>query len=80
MGVLALISIRLGTLLAAIGQCSSRQALALLTQMADVARVMPWTDDDASFPKLGTRDDLEHFARSFNGLLVRLQEALERSK
>ena len=46
--------------------------------MAESARTMPF--DDCRLPSPGTRDELEDFARSFNGLLDRLHLALERQK
>jgi signal transduction histidine kinase len=46
--------------------------------MAESARTMPF--DDCRLPSPGTRDELEDFARSFNGLLDRLHVALERQK
>ena len=41
--------------------------------MAESARTMPF--DDGRLPSPGTRDELEDFARSFNGLLDRLHVA-----
>ncbi len=78
--VLPLISIGLWTLSAVIGQRFGRRALAPLSRMAEAARSMPWTDGDTRLPSPGTRDELEDFAGSFNGLLDRLHEALERQK
>ena len=78
--VLPMISIGLWTLSAVIGRRFGRRSLAPLTRMADAARAMPWTDGDARLPSPGTRDELEDFAGSFNGLLDRLHEALERQK
>ena len=78
--VLPLISIGLWTLSAVIGQRFGRRSLAPLSRMAEAARAMPWTDGDARLPSPRTRDELEDFAGSFNGLLDRLHEALERQK
>ena len=41
---------------------------------------MPWTDAQARLPNPGTRDELEDFTGTFNGLLDRLHKALERQK
>ena len=46
--------------------------------MAESARTMPF--DDGRLPSPGTRDELEDFAGSFNGLLDRLHVALERQR
>jgi signal transduction histidine kinase len=46
--------------------------------MAQSARAMPF--DDCRLPSPGTRDELEEFATSFNGLLDRLHVALERQR
>jgi signal transduction histidine kinase len=46
--------------------------------MAQSARDMPF--DDGRLPSPGTHDELEEFARSFNGLLDRLHVALERQR
>jgi signal transduction histidine kinase len=75
---LPLISLGLWVLAAAIGQYFGRRALAPLTRMAESARTMPF--DDGRLPSPGTRDELEDFARSFNGLLDRLHVALERQR
>jgi signal transduction histidine kinase len=76
--ILPLISISLWALAAAIGRHFGRRALAPLTRMAESARTMPF--DDCRLPSPGTRDELEDFARSFNGLLDRLHVALERQR
>jgi signal transduction histidine kinase len=46
--------------------------------MAEAARSMPF--DDCRLPIPGTRDELDEFATSFNGLLDRLHVALERQR
>jgi signal transduction histidine kinase len=74
--VLPLIALGLWALAAAVGRHFARRALAPLTLMAESARTMPF--DDGRLPSPGTRDELEDFARSFNGLLDRLHVALER--
>jgi signal transduction histidine kinase len=76
--ILPLISLGLWTLATAIGRHFGRRALAPLTLMAESARAMPF--DDGRLPSPGTRDELEDFARSFNGLLDRLHVALERQR
>ena len=76
--ILPLISLGLWALAAAIGRHFGRRALAPLTLMAESARAMPF--DDCRLPSPGTRDELEDFARSFNGLLDRLHVALERQR
>ncbi len=76
--ILPLISLGLWALAAAIGRHFARRALAPLVLMADSARAMPF--DDGRLPSPGTRDELEDFARSFNGLLDRLHVALERQR
>ncbi len=78
--VLPLVSLGLWGLAALIGRRFGRRALAPLARMAEAARAMPWTEKDARLPSPGTRDELEYFAASFNGLLDRLHEALERQK
>jgi signal transduction histidine kinase len=75
---LPLISLGLWTLAAVIGRHFARRALAPLTAMSESARTMPF--DDGRLPSPGTRDELEDFARSFNGLLDRLHVALERQR
>ncbi len=77
---LPLISIGLWTLAAVVGQRFGRRALTPLSHMAEAARTMLWMDGNARLPSPGTRDELEDFASSFNGLLDRLHEALERQK
>jgi signal transduction histidine kinase len=76
--VLPLTSLALWTLAAAIGHFFGRRALGPLARMADTARTMPF--DDCRLPSPGTRDELEDFARSFNGLLDRLHVALEQQR
>ena len=76
--ILPLLSLGLWALAAGIGRHFGRRALAPLTLMAESARTMPF--DDCRLPSPGTRDELEDFARSFNGLLDRLHVALERQR
>lgn len=75
---LPLLSLGLWSLAAAIGRYFGRRALAPLALMAESARTMPF--DDGRLPSPGTRDELEAFAGSFNGLLDRLHVALERQR
>ncbi len=75
---LPLISLGLWTLAAVIGRHFGRRALAPLSVMALSARTMPF--DDGRLPSPGTRDELDDFAGSFNGLLERLHVALERQR
>jgi signal transduction histidine kinase len=76
--ILPLISLGLWALAAAIGRHFGRRALSPLINMAESARTMPF--DDCRLPSPGTRDELEDFARSFNGLLDRLHVALARQR
>jgi signal transduction histidine kinase len=76
--ILPVISLGLWVLAAAVGRHFGRRALAPLTRMAESARTMPF--DDCRLTSPGTRDELEDFARSFNGLLDRLHIALERQR
>ncbi len=76
--MLPLLSLVLWALAAVIGRYFGRRALAPLTLMAESARTMPF--DDCRLPSPGTRDELEDFASSFNGLLDRLNVALERQQ
>jgi signal transduction histidine kinase len=76
--ILPLISVGLWVLTAVIGSYFGRRALAPLTLMAASARTMPFDGDRLPSPR--TRDELEDFARSFNGLLDRLHVALERQR
>ena len=75
---LPLISLGLWALAAAIGRHFARRALAPLALLAESARALDC--DDGRLPAPGTRDELEDFARSFNGLLDRLHVALRRQR
>ncbi len=75
---LPLISLGLWLLAAIIGRFFGRRALAPIARMAESAREMPF--DDCRLPSPGTRDELDEFASSFNGLLDRLHVALERQR
>lgn len=76
--ILPLISLGVWILAALIGRHFAQRALAPLNSMAEAARSMPF--DEGQLPSPGTRDELEDFAESFNGLLERLHEALERQR
>lgn len=62
------------------GRKLSRRALLPVSQMATAARGMSVDDLGQRLPGPGTRDELDDLASSFNGLLTRLHEALERRK
>lgn len=76
---LSVISMSLWALAAAIGRHFGKRALAPLSDLADAARHMPWSSGQR-LPNPNTGDELEDFAKSFNGLLDRLDLALERQK
>ena len=76
--ILPLISLGLWALAAVIGRHFARRALVPLMLMAESARTMPF--EDCRLPSPGTRDELEDFAQSFNGLLERLGVTLERQR
>jgi two-component system, OmpR family, sensor kinase len=61
-----------------VGYALCRRALGPVTRMARAATAMTATDRGQRLPSPGTGDELEDLARSFNGLLGRLHEALER--
>ena len=62
------------------GRLLTRRALMPVTHMAQAARAMTPEHKDERLPSPGTGDELEVLARSFNGLLGRLHEALERQR
>ena len=62
------------------GRKLSHRALLPVSQMATAARRMSVDDLGQKLPGPGTRDELDDLASSFNGLLTRLHEALERRK
>jgi signal transduction histidine kinase len=76
--ILPVISLGLWATAAVIGRHFARRALAPLGLLAESAAGMHY--DEGRLPSPGTRDELEDFARSFNGLLDRLHEALERQR
>jgi heavy metal sensor kinase len=57
-----------------------RGALRPMTRMAEAACSMTATDREQSLPIPGTGDELDALAGSFNGLLERLHEEVERQK
>jgi signal transduction histidine kinase len=72
------LSIGLWLLAAVAGRYYCRQALEPVAAMAAVARAMSVSDRRYHLPSPGTGDELEGLAQSFNGLLDRLHQALER--
>jgi two-component system, OmpR family, sensor kinase len=62
------------------GRWFCRRALSPLNRMAATAGAMRGVDSAARLPVPDTRDELETFGRSFNGLLDRLQVAYERQR
>jgi signal transduction histidine kinase len=79
-GILTIVSLGLWSAAAIVGRYLGKRSLAPLVAMAAAARAMPFADGHSRLPSPGTRDELELFASSFNGLLDRLHEALERQK
>jgi signal transduction histidine kinase len=75
---LPLLSTTLWGLTALIGRRLCRKALAPLTRMADTAREIGVAEPWRRLPRVETGDEVDDLARSFNGLLDRLHEALER--
>lgn len=79
--VLVVLSAVLWGMAAAAGRLIARRALSPMTRMAEAARVMTTIDrTQQHLPSPETDDELDHLAESFNGLLDRLNEALEREK
>ncbi|HKD36532.1 MAG TPA: ATP-binding protein [Pirellulales bacterium] len=74
------LSIALWSIAAIAGRWICRQALAPVTRMADAARDMDASDLRDRLPAAETGDELEELARSFNGLLSRLEESFERQR
>ncbi len=77
---LAGLSTLLWFLAAAAGLFVGRRVLSPVTRMASTAASMTANDRTQRLPSPGTRDELEVLADSFNGLLGRLHEALERQE
>jgi heavy metal sensor kinase len=74
------LTIALWLFAALLGQRVSRRALAPLSRIAAAAQDMGADDLSQRVPAPGTKDELDDLARSFNGLLGRLQEAFERQR
>ncbi len=77
-----LIGVSTGTwlLAAATGRRLVRRALRPVTRMAEAACAMTPADRNRRLPVPGTGDELDALAGSFNGLLERLHEEVERQK
>ncbi len=78
--ILAGVSAGAWLLAAAVGRRLCDRALLPVTRMAKAACTMTAADRDKHLPSPGTGDELDGLARSFNGLLDRLQEEFERQK
>ena len=74
------LSVTLWVLAAIAGRSLCRRALQPLCRMAQSAGSMTPADGGERLPSPGTGDELEALAQSFNGLLGRLHEALERQR
>ncbi|MDR3638181.1 MAG: ATP-binding protein [Isosphaeraceae bacterium] len=74
------LSTGLWLLAGAAGRLLTQRALLPVTRMAQTAREMTAEHKEQRLPSPGTGDELEDLARSFNGLLGRLHEALERQR
>jgi two-component system, OmpR family, sensor kinase len=72
------LSFAIWTAAAIVGRRLCRRALLPVTQMATAACTMGAADRDHRLPSPGTRDELDALANSFNGLLDRLHQALDR--
>jgi heavy metal sensor kinase len=77
---LAGVSIGIWLLAAAAGRRLVRRALRPVTRMAEAAGSMTAADRDHRLPIPGTGDELDALAGSFNGLLERLHEEVERQR
>ncbi len=75
---LVVLSVAVWFAAALVGRLFCRRALAPLTRMSAAARDA--VDPSDRLPLPGTRDELEDLGRAFNGLLDRLEEALERQR
>lgn len=74
------LSTGLWLLAAAGGRVLTRRALLPVSRMAQAAGAMTADDKEQRLPSPGTGDELEALARSFNGLLGRFHEAIERQR
>ena len=77
---LAGVTVLMWLVAAVVGRKLSRRALLPVSSMAEAARAMSVDDSGQRLPSIATGDELEALATSFNGLLGRLHEALERRK
>ena len=77
---LAAISVAVWISAALVGRRLCRSALAPVLQMTDEAERITADDLARRLPLPGTGDEVEQLAKSFNGLLTRVQEAYERQR
>ena len=77
---LAALSLAVWTLALVSGRRLCRIALRPLTEMADAARAIGGDDAGRRLPTPVTDDELGELGRSFNALLERLEESLERQR
>ena len=77
---LAGLSVAVWSLALAAGRRLARVALRPLTAMADAANAIGGDDSERRLPIPATGDELEELGRSFNALLDRLGESLERQQ
>ena len=78
--ILAGVSTGIWLLAAVVGRWLVRRALRPVSRMAEAAGSMTAADRDHRLPIPGTGDELDALAGSFNGLLGRLHEEVERQK
>jgi heavy metal sensor kinase len=78
--ILVGLSTGLWLLAAAAGRSLCRRALGPVSWMATAAAAMTAADRNQRLPSPGTGDEIEDLARSFNGLLGRLHEAIARQE
>ena len=79
-GTLVGLSVALWLVTALAGRRLCRRALRPVARMATAAAAMTAADRGQGLPSPGTHDELENLAQSFNGLLGRLHEAMERQQ
>lgn len=75
---LALLSVVIWSVAAAVGQRLCLRALMPLNRMAKAATAMTVADLGRQLPVSGTRDELDELGQAFNDLLERLHEAFDR--
>jgi heavy metal sensor kinase len=78
--ILVGVSTGIWLLAAVVGRRLVRRAVRPVTRMAEAACAMTPADRDRRLPIPGTGDELDALAGSFNGLLERLHEEVERQK